>query len=258
MSSGYDTERLDTVLILTPIKDVADCVTTYCELIDQLTYPRHLISIGILEGDSRDDSFEVFQQALPRLAEGRRRAELWKKDFGFKMPPGIPRWAPAFQIPRRSAIAKSRNHLLSRALRDETWVLWIDGDLVDYPANVIETLLSTERSLVHPHCLHEHRDETFDLNAWRDQGRLHMSDLADEGELVRLDTVGGTMLWVDADLHRDGLIFPPFPYPGAKARNPGPWGVVGELESEGLGLLAGDMGVQAWGMPGLIIRHRNF
>ena len=27
---------------------------------------------------------------------------------------------------------------------------------------------------------------------------------------VPLDSVGGTVLWVDANLHRDGVIFPPF------------------------------------------------
>ena len=27
---------------------------------------------------------------------------------------------------------------------------------------------------------------------------------------VPLDSVGGTVLWVDANLHREGVIFPPF------------------------------------------------
>jgi len=251
--------RAPSVLVLTPVKDAADCAERYCELLDALTYPRHRISIGILESDSRDGSFEAFEEQLPRLRTGRRRVGLWKRDFGFRLPEGVPRWAPPFQIARRAVLSKSRNHLLFHALDDEEWVLWIDVDVVAYPADVVERLLATGRSIVHPHCLKEHRDETFDLNAWRDRGRLQMADLADEGELVRLDAVGGTMLWVQADLHRDGLIFPPFPY-GAKSpvvRDPNPWGVTGELDTEGLGTLAHDMGHQCWGMPGLVIRHRN-
>ena len=80
-------------------------------------------------------------------------------------------------------------------------------------------------------------------------------DLRDEGDLVALDSVGGTMLLVHADVHRDGLIFPPFPYGlrNAKIRKRNHW--MGELETEGLGIMASDMGVQCWGMPNLEIKH---
>jgi hypothetical protein len=250
---------LPTVLVLTPAKDAAACVERYCQLLDALTYPRDRVAVGLLEGDSGDDTFAALRRALPRLRAGRRRAELWQRPFGFRLPAGVPRWAPAFQLARRAVIARSRNHLLSRALRDEDWVLWIDADLVDYPPDVVERLLAAGRDVVHPHCLKGASDETFDLNAWRDHGRLHLGDLRGEGELVRLDAVGGTMLLVRADLHRDGLVFPPFPYGAGNpaVRNPGPWGVVGELDTEGLGIMAKDMGVQCWGMPELVTRHAN-
>jgi len=248
-----------TVLVLTPVKDAADCAETYCALLDALTYPRERLAVGLLEGDSVDGSYEAFARVLPRLAEGRRGARLWKRDFGFQPPLGLPRWAPQIQIQRRATVARARNHLLLHALDEEAWVLWIDADVIEYPPDVIERFLATGRRIVHPHCLRARDQATFDLNAWRDQGRLHLADLRDEGEVVRLDAVGGTMLWVDADLHRDGLIFPAFPY-GAGSRTirrPSPFGAVGELDTEGFGVLATDMGHQCWGMPGLIIRHRD-
>jgi hypothetical protein len=70
-----------------------------------------------------------------------------------------------------------------------------------------------------------------------------------------LDAVGGAMLMVRADLHRDGLVFPPYPYGRANpcVRD----GRTGEIETEGLGLMAGDMGHPCWGMPDLEIRHRK-
>lgn len=34
---------------------------------------------------------------------------------------------------RRGVLARSRNWLLSRALRDEGWVLWLDADIVRVP-----------------------------------------------------------------------------------------------------------------------------
>jgi len=251
--------ELPTVLVLTPIKDGAACVDSYCDLLDALTYPRDRLSVGLLEGDSRDASYSAFQGVLPRLARGRRRAQLWKRDFGFHTPLGLPRWAPQIQVQRRATVARARNHLLLHALDDEQWVLWIDVDVIEYPPDVIERFLSAQRRILHPHCLRAREEITFDLNAWRDQGRLHMEDLRSEGDLVRLDAVGGTMLWVDADLHRDGLIFPAFPY-GAGSRTirrPSPFGVPGELDTEGFGVLATDMGQQCWGMPGLVIRHRD-
>lgn len=250
-----------TVLILTPVKDASGSLDRYCELLDRLTYPRNLLSIGLLESDSRDGTWEALQERLPRLREGRRRAEVWKRDFGFHLPPGFHRWEEGLQIPRRTVLAKSRNHLLFRALDDEDWVLWIDSDLQDYPPDVLDRLLATGRDIVHPHCVRYPGGPTFDQNAWRDGGRLLMEDLRDEGELVRLDAVGGTMLLVRADLHRDGLVFPAFAY---GRRNP--WGrwpspftgeAGGEFETEGLALMARDMGHQCWGMPRLETVHRN-
>ena len=250
-----------TVLILTPVKNAADALDHYCALLDHLTYPAHRISVGILESDSEDGTWEALNRLLPRLAAQRRRAQIWKRDFGFHVPPGVHRWERWLQIPRRTILAKSRNHLLFRALDDEDWVLWLDCDLLDYPRDLIERLLAVDRAIVQPHCVHSPGGTTFDHNAWRDAGRLHLDDLRDEGELVRLDAVGGTALLIRADLHRDGLVFPAFPYgrrnPFARWPSPFTGDAGGEYETEGLGLMAGDMGHQCWGMPHLEIVHRS-
>ena len=251
--------RRDRILILTPVKDATPHLDTYVAALAKLTYPSRKISLGFLESDSVDGTYEALGARLPGLRQRYRGARLWKKDFGFRIPAGVPRWAPAFQIPRRSVLSKSRNHLLSRALGDQDWVLWLDVDVIEYPPDVLERLLATERDIVHPHCVTAYGGPTFDLNAWRDQGRLHMQDLRGGDDLVRLDAVGGTMLLIRADLHRDGLIFPPFMY-GARSpfvRDPNPWtqGSVGEMDTEGLGIMARDMGRQCWGLPNLEILH---
>jgi hypothetical protein len=102
---------------------------------------------------------------------------------------------------------------------------------------------------------------SFDWNAWRNQGREHMDDLRDGPPLVRLDAVGGTMLLVRADAHRAGLIFPPYLYGRESrfARRPSPFDPrgVGEIETEGLGMMAKDMGIECWGLPHLEIVHTN-
>jgi len=111
-------------------------------------------------------------------------------------------------------------------------VLWLDVDVVEYPDDLIERLLAVGKEIVQPHCVLEPGGATFDTNGWRDRGRLHLDDLRQEGETVPLDAVGATVLLVQADLHRDGLVFPPYLY-GRES----PWMRPGrgEVETEGLG-----------------------
>ena len=45
-----------------------------------------------------------------------------------------------------------------------------------------------------------------------------------------------------AELHRHGLVFPPFPYRG-------------RIETEGLAMMAMDMGALSWGLPFLEVLH---
>lgn len=266
------------ILILSPVKDASGYLDLYFENLMRLNYPRELISLGFIEGDSRDDSHAILESKLPDLRKTFRKAGLWKKDFGFRIPEGLPRWTGSIQMARRSVLAKSRNHLLFRALEDEDRVLWLDVDVEAYPADIIQRLLDTRRDIIQPNCVTEYGGRSHDLNAWRDRGRQHLHDLRGEGDLVELHSVGGAMLMVKADIHRDGLIFPTFPY-GRKSRlirrvhlffvtrKEKILGIPeairawlssthqGELETEGLGIMAHDMGHKCWGMPNLEIKH---
>jgi hypothetical protein len=75
----------------------------------------------------------------------------------------------------------------------------------------------------------------------RGEGRLYLEDVADQ-DLVRVDSVGGTALLVRAELHREGLNFPAYSYGGY-------------IETEGLAMMARDMGHQCWALPQLRIVH---
>lgn len=245
-----------TVLILTPMKNAMPVLDSYCRLIETLDWPAAQLAIGILEGDSSDGTWEALQPLKARLGARAKRVELFKKDYGFQIPPGLPRWTPAFQVARRQILARARNQLLFRALADEDYVLWIDADIVSAPAGAIATLIGTGFDIVTPNCVTTPGGPSFDHNAWTDMGERHLSDCRGAGR-VRLQSVGGTMLLVRADLHRDGLIFPPYRYgnesPHARPVHP-VWGR-GEIETEGLATMALDMGVQPWGLPDFEIVH---
>ena len=251
---------LPRVLVLTPMKNAAPHLDGYFERLLQLDYPRELLSLAVLEGDSTDETPGRLEERAGELAHRFRRLELYKRDYGFAIPAGVPRWAPPLQYPRRVILAKSRNYLLSRALRDEEWVLWLDVDVIAYPPDVLQRLLSYGHSIVQPDCVTRPGGPSFDTNAWAQKGKLHIHDFRGLPSPQRLDAVGGTMLLVKADLHREGLIFPPFAFgerhPAIRDHNPClPEGRAGEIETEGLGIMALAMGHQPWAAHDIEILH---
>ncbi|MDP2293046.1 MAG: hypothetical protein Q8M22_17830 [Actinomycetota bacterium] len=251
------------VLVLTPVKEAAAEAVEYVDRLLTLHHPAAQMSVGLLASDSTDGTFDAFAAELPRLTgSGWRAAHIWHRDFGYRIPDGMDRWHPSIQLERRRVLALSRNHLLFNALTDDIdWVLWLDADVVEYRPDIVGLLTSLGRDIVQPHCVRAWGGPTFDLNAWRDHGRLHLSDMRGEGFMVPLHAVGGTMLLVRADRHRDGLIWPAFPY---GVQNPlirtDPRTIgraeLGEIETEGLGMMAHDMGIECWGLPEVEIRHR--
>ena len=247
------------VLVLTPVKNATPHIDRYVELIEALDWPRAQLSIGLLESDSTDGTFERLLSERSRLETRASHVTLIQKDFNFQMPDNLPRWVPAFQVARRTVLARSRNHLLFAALGDEDWVLWLDVDVIDYPPDTISRLLDEDCDILQPHCVLEAGGPTFDQNGWIDQGQFTLHDRRGATSPVRMDSVGGCMLLVKADIHRDGLIFPAFKYglENPVIRDPHTvWGK-GEIETEGLAIMARDMGHQCWGLPDFEIIHAS-
>jgi len=68
---------------------------------------------------------------------------------------------------------------------------------------------------------------------------------------VPLDSVGGTMLYVKADAHRQGVLFPVHHLIGSEWESEGYDGI----ETEGLCYTAHFLGFKCWGMPNDLIVH---
>jgi hypothetical protein len=250
------------VLVAVPVRDAADTLDSLFERLLALRYPRSDLSLALLEGDSSDDTLSRLRAFAQRHANEFRRIVIFKHDYGVKMP--TPRWAPAMQRSRRSHIARVRNELVKQALRDEDWVLWVDADIIGFPNDILTTLLSTGARIVHPNAVRIPGGPSMDLNAWTSERRisreamaawikdglyqppmsfqrLYLSDLRYR-DVVPLYSVGGTMLLVDANLHRSGLLFPEHPYRFL-------------IETEGFGAAACDIGVVPVGLPNVEIIH---
>ncbi|KAI9256268.1 Anp1-domain-containing protein [Sporodiniella umbellata] len=265
------------VLILTPFKQSAHLIDKYFENLEKLTYPHHLISIGALVSDSTDDTLgKIRSRAFQQTQSWQRFNEVTivEKDFKYQLPNTEERHKFEAQIERRSIMAKSRNTLLSIALKEtHDWVLWLDGDVVEYPDTLLEDLMALDKDVIAPNCWwHSYNEEGgYDKNNWQETKEslefkkslkpedvlvegyeqvllthrklmIDMRNKGDVNELIPLDAVGGTCTFVKAHVHREGAIFPPFPYHN-------------QVETEGFAQMAKSLGYKIWGLPNYLVFH---
>ncbi|KAL7629401.1 Golgi mannosyltransferase complex subunit [Parahypoxylon ruwenzoriense] len=186
------------------------------------------------------------------------------------------------QKARRASMSRARNSLLFTTLgADTSWVLWLDSDIIETPPTLIQDLAAHDKPVIVPNCYQRYTDpETgkpaerpYDFNSWQDSPTAqeiaskmgpddiilegysematyralmaYMAEKADEVNMeVPLDGVGGTALLVKADVHRDGAMFPPFPFYHL-------------IETEGFAKMARRLGWHATGLPNYKVYHYN-
>ncbi|CCG82625.1 N-glycosyl-transferase [Taphrina deformans PYCC 5710] len=168
------------VLILTPLKDAAYYLPKYMELINSLSYPHELIDLAFLVSDSKDETMATIAVEADKIQKSgspMREVRTFRKDFG---PIGADqnnvedRHAFEFQAIRRKALGRARNYLLSAAMKpDHSWVLWLDVDIVEMPATIIEDLASHDKDVIVPNIWFHRYDDNgrdvegrFDYNSW--------------------------------------------------------------------------------------------
>ncbi|OBZ89311.1 Mannan polymerase II complex anp1 subunit [Choanephora cucurbitarum] len=275
-------QKKEKVLVLTPLKDAERYLDRYFELLDRTSYPNHLISIGFLVSDSSDNTLGSLERHIHQLQSRNKwnwqhqpfdSIKIYQKDFDFELP-SERRHTYEMQPLRRSIMARSRNWLLSAAMRaDISWVAWIDVDVVEYPVSIFEDLMAADGDVVVPNCLLQREDHAFwayDKNNWQetDESRKIQETLEDDFVLlegyyefpthrylmvdmptdvpkdhkVPLDGVGATFTLVKAHVHREGANFPAYTYQH-------------QVETEGFAKMAKSMGFSVYGLPGYIIYH---
>ncbi|KAJ2624269.1 hypothetical protein GGI26_001625 [Coemansia sp. RSA 1358] len=269
----------DSLLILTPVKNNAKHLARYFALLDKIKYPRDRISLAFLVSDSTDNTQQMliesrqwYQEKAP--AEMRfQRFEIYRQDFFYSLSRSQ-RHLRSKQRERRIMMATARNYLWTRALQNEQWVLWIDGDLEYYPPNIVRDLMAYEKDVIVPNCVVRRKTEqnrwkhsVYDRNAWQETpkslkmiNKLKEDDFLVEGykslrthrkyldnfskneTIVPLDGVGGTFTLVKAHVHRSGVGFPA-------------WLFQHQVETEGFAKLAKAHGYGVFGLPFYYVRH---
>jgi hypothetical protein len=145
------------VLILTPLRDASRFINKYFDLLSELTYPHELIDLAFLVGDSTDDTMAILSAELDRVQKmsdsvAFNSAMIVQKDFGAVVNMDVnEKHGFAAQGPRRKAIARARNYLLTAALKPEhSWVYWRDVDIVDSPKKILEDFMAHDKDILVP------------------------------------------------------------------------------------------------------------
>ncbi|KAK5127364.1 hypothetical protein LTR85_006703 [Meristemomyces frigidus] len=272
------------VLILTPLRNAAPYIEQHFDLLSQLTYPHNLIDLAFLVGDSTDDTLAVLAMELERVQSRTdkipfRSAMIVEKDFGVTLGQDVEdRHGFAAQGPRRKAMGKARNYLLSAALKpDHSWVYWRDVDIKDSPNKIIEDFVAHDRDVLVPNIwFHRYEDGRdiegrFDYNSWQESetgkklsasldrdivlaegykeyktDRTYMARMGDwrdnKDVEIPLDGIGGVNIVVKADVHRAGINFPCYAFEN-------------QAETEGFAKMARRAGYGVYGLPNYVVWH---
>ncbi|RAL02044.1 mannosyltransferase complex subunit MNN9 [Aspergillus ibericus CBS 121593] len=187
------------------------------------------------------------------------------------------------QKARRESMSRARNSLLFTTLGPSTsWVLWLDSDIIETPETLIQDLTAHDKPVIVPNCYQRYYNKDskrmdvrpYDYNSWIDSATAQqLADTMDADEIllegyaelptyrtlmaymantkaprpsreIELDGVGGTALMVKADVHRDGAMFPAFPFYHL-------------VETEGFAKMAKRLGYTIYGLPDYFVYHYN-
>ncbi|KEF57853.1 mannan polymerase complexes MNN9 subunit [Exophiala aquamarina CBS 119918] len=290
-ASTFPEKNNEKILILTPL---ARFYPEYWSNLLALTYPHEHISLGFVTPKNKEGNAATaaLQEAIKITQSGPEEQRfqsitILRQDFD---PPIVSqdekeRHRLENQKARRAAMALARNSLLFTTIGPYTsWVLWLDGDIVESPPTLIQDLASHDRDIIVPNCFQRYINDNgapdvrpYDFNSWRDSSvaqelaasmgpdeillegyaemptyRLLLAKIAkfagdpdyDPRRLLPLDGVGGTALMVKAHVHRDGAMFPPFPFYHL-------------IETEGFAKMAGRLHYESYGLPDYFVYHYN-
>lgn len=190
------------------------------------------------------------------------------------------RHALEVQKKRRSAMALARNELLFSTIGPYTsWVLWLDADIIETPPTLIQDMTAHDKAVlaanVYQHSIDKKTGQKtkgpYDFNNWADSDtalqmaasmpddgvlfegygematyRTLMAHFYKEGESpsaeMVLDGVGGGCTLVKAEVHRDGAMFPSFPFYHL-------------IETEGFAKMAQRLDYEIYGLPNYLVYH---
>ncbi|TMW66840.1 hypothetical protein Poli38472_011956 [Pythium oligandrum] len=245
----------------------------FFELLDTFTHPKEMTSVTLLTSSMSE--FDKLQKLIQgRIQDYTQLSLLYRTDFSVSKVTRENRHDVSLQRVRRRMLTRYRNYALLTTL--ESWhqhVVWLDSDVIVVPPDLVSKMIEADRDILTPLCKicgKNNRVREYDLNAWAGSrttpesssdredlfpGPLNVTHIRDfqngADDFIPLDSVGGTMLYVRADVHRQGVLFPHHFVIGSEWTQEGYDGI----ETEGLCYSAHFLGYRCWGMPHEVIYH---
>ncbi|KAI8331243.1 Anp1-domain-containing protein [Chlamydoabsidia padenii] len=275
--NNNDTTMVVVMVVLPPWAVSSSSLDTFFKQLDRQTHSTTRLALLVLNPPSPTTIYTV-RHHLPK----RWRVDLYTKTYDSLTPwiatddhhddtNTIYELAPL----RKSAMARAKNFLLQSALEPtDGYVLWLDPLLVDFPPTMIKDFIGLQDDILVPNTMIGN-DVKYDRSNWQetpmsislqenvpmdfvfmegwweyDTHRFLMVDMVSDDNdeqiftKVPLDGVGSTCLFVKAEIHRNGLNFPPYPYQH-------------QLDSEAFAKIAKLEGYNIVGLPNYKIYHTN-
>lgn len=185
-------------------------------------------------------------------------------------------------IEARKQSAVTRNELLFSTLGPKTsWILWLDSQIIETPKSLIEDLTSHGKAILTVNIYQKNADESGkstsrpyeQLNklSWQSSqdwvetqhrlddktviingisnlktGRNTINQFKDDNDItfgeIELDSVSAGCTLVKSDVHRDGAMFPNFPFYNL-------------IDTEGFTKMAKRLNYKAFGLPNYLVFH---
>ena len=218
------------------------------QLIAGMKYPSSLSEAAFLisDPDEYDDIEEYLDENYPHMPFS--KMSIMTEDAGSSSADHERenRHSSHIQASRRRKLAVLRNRLSYTMLRPEIdGVFWIDVDVIEAPKGLVKKLATSGLDIATPICLWGETEMIYDANAWIgnrqkpsaddlekmrrgeysgfvpapvEDDKYHLlSDFRKPGiDYVELDSVGGTMLWIKAEVLLSGVNFPVYYTIGAE------------------------------------------
>ena len=274
-ATANDLANKEEVLLLSPMSKF---LPEYWDNINKLSYDHSLISLGFIIPRTNDgDEVLIKLEAAVKKTQADKKTRFKKVTILRQDSDSLlsqaekDRHALAVQKERRAMMAVARNSLVFSTISPSTaWCLWLDQDLMrhDKPivsANVFQRFHNpdTNKPDIRP----------YDFNNWveSEEGLKIAASLKEDEIIVEgyaematyrplmayyygaksdihtemaLDGIGGGAVLVKADVHRDGAMFPSFPFYHL-------------IETEGFAKMAKRLGYTVFGLPNYLVYHYN-
>jgi hypothetical protein len=168
-------------------RDASRWLPKYLATLDQLSYPKDLLSYSYVEGGSKDNTLTLLTDWL-----------VTKPKFTFTK-----RDLPEIWNTRRRMWVSV--NLAFHALDDEDYIFYSDCDIIDMPTNLLQELIKKDVDILHPYVYVEQHPERikkklfYDTWAFRfknipwkndSETAVNMIPYADENGLIEMLSVG--------------------------------------------------------------------